>query len=66
MSPKKITGTLKINGEKYDWSAEACEDSDEYAVFLDLGNGKPECIGYADDADGIEEMVRDEIETLAS
>jgi hypothetical protein len=63
---KTITGTFKLDGERYEWSATLCEDHPSLAVYLDLGNGKPECIGYADDAEEAADMVKDEIETLTA
>jgi hypothetical protein len=58
-------GTIKFEGEKYDWSAEPCDDCDDLAVYLDLGNGNPECIGYAEDADEAKELVREELAKLS-
>ena len=60
-----INGTIKIEGERYDWTAEPCEDSDDLAVYVDLGNGKPEHIGYSTDEDEAEELVREEIAKLS-
>ena len=58
--------TIKFDGEKYDWSMEECEDSDEFAVYLDLGNGHPECIGYADDDLAAREVVINELESQSA
>lgn len=54
--------TIKVNGQSYEWCIDRCIDCDEYAVSLDLGNGKPECIGYASNESEAKEMVIDEIE----
>ena len=45
---------------------EECEDSDEFAVYLDLGNGHPECIGYADDDLAAREVVINELESQSA
>lgn len=47
------------------WTASLCDDFDEYKVYLDLGNGKPEHIGYAADQAAIQALVCDELDSLA-
>ena len=58
--------TIQVSAEKYDWSIEQCTDCDEFAVMLDLGNGRPECIGYATDEQDAKQMVIEEIETFTA
>lgn len=65
MKPK-FKGVIKFEGTRYEWSAETCDDSDELAVYLDLGNGKPEHIGYAADESSVEEIAKDELEKLSA
>lgn len=57
--------TIKVNGEHYRYNLQPCEDCDDFAVMLDLGNGRPECIGYAPNEDDARRMITDEIETLS-
>lgn len=57
--------TIKIDKKLYKYDMQPCEDYDGFAVMLDLGNGKPECIGYASDEREAENMIVDEIETLS-
>jgi hypothetical protein len=60
---------INYNGEFYDYTTERCIDSYEVAVNLDLGNGRPETIGYlpADATKSeVREMVREELERWQS
>jgi hypothetical protein len=67
-----IRGTVKFDGERYDWTAELCEDKESYAVNVDFGNGFPENIGFhyfftAQELNqkDIVEMVMDELRFLS-
>jgi hypothetical protein len=70
----KTPKTVNYNGESYDYFTTRCVDSDgadsyEIAVDLDLGNGRPETIGYlpfdASEAD-VRGLVIEELERLSS
>lgn len=56
--------TIKVNGEYYQYELQSCEDSDDFAVMLDLGNGKPERIGYTSNEDDARRMITDKIRLL--
>jgi len=56
--------TINVNGQNYEWCMDKCIDCDEFAVSLDLGNGRPECIGYTSSEAEAKEMVSDELEAL--
>jgi len=60
--------TLTHNGESYSYTVELCMDSSEISISLDLGNGRPECVGYlpddAEEAD-IVAAIREEIDRLS-
>jgi hypothetical protein len=60
---------INYNGSFYDYTTEHCIDSYEVAVNLDLGNGRPETIGYLP-VDAPESMVREmvceELERISS
>jgi len=48
---------VSLKGISYEYAIERCVDSFEIAINLDLGNGKPETIGYLP-ADAPESLVR--------
>ena len=49
--------TVSLNGISYEYATERCVDSFEIAINLDLGNGRPETIGYLP-ADAPESLVK--------
>ena len=57
--------TIKFNGDYFDISTERCIDCPSFAVYLDLGNGRPECIGYVENEREAVDMAREELEKLA-
>ena len=48
---------ISLNGISYEYAIERCVDSFEIAINLDLGNGRPETIGYLP-ADAPESLVK--------
>jgi len=43
---ESYSGTVRYLGERYEYTADPVEGSADLAVYLDLGNGRPEHIGY--------------------